>query len=139
MINKNLALIALVVFAAGCGLEARTYVMTKDRVGLDQTNGNGGCVVGKCPPAPAPKETTRKVYVLEVTKPVPESEVQKIEATAVNAITETVETPPVANAAPAQSAPAASENAATAASPQAVVPVVGELPGTCLLVGNTRA
>ena len=36
MLNKNLALIALVVFAAGCGMETRTYVMTKDRVGLDQ-------------------------------------------------------------------------------------------------------
>ena len=71
MMNKNLALMVLVIFAAGCGLETRTYVMTKDRVGLDQTNGNGGCVVGKCPPAPAPKETTRKVYVLEITKPVP--------------------------------------------------------------------
>ena len=93
MMNKNLALMILVIFAAGCGLETRTYVMTKDRVGLDQTNGNGGCVVGKCPPAPAPKETTRKVYVLEITKPVPESEVQKIEQNAANAIVET--TPPV--------------------------------------------
>ena len=93
MMNKNLALMVLVIFAAGCGLETRTYVMTKDRVGLDQTNGNGGCVVGKCPPAPAPKETTRKVYVLEITKPVPESEVQKIEQNAANAIVET--TPPV--------------------------------------------
>ncbi len=90
MLNKNLALIVLVVFAAGCGLETRTYVMTKDRVGLDQNNGNGGCVMGKCPPAPAPKETTRKVYVLELTRPVPESEVQKIEETAVNAITDRI-------------------------------------------------
>ena len=51
MLNKSLALIILAVFAAGCGLETRTYVMTKDRVGLDQGNGNGGCVMGKCPPA----------------------------------------------------------------------------------------
>src|ERR1700689_5473039 len=97
MLNKNLALIILVVFAAGCGLEARTYVITKDRVGLDQGNGNGGCVMGKCPPAPAPTETTRKVYVLEITKPVPESEVQKIEATAVDAITADAPTPPVSS------------------------------------------
>ena len=76
MLNKNLALIILVVFAAGCGLETKTYVITKDRVGLDQGNGNGGCVMGKCPPAPAPTETTRKVYVLEITRPVPESEAQ---------------------------------------------------------------
>ncbi len=107
MLNKNLALITLVIFAAGCGLETRTYVMTKDRVGLDQGSGNGGCVMGKCPPAPAPKETTRKVYVLEITKPVPESEVQKIEQTAANAIVESVQTPPVSNTVPAESAPVA--------------------------------
>ena len=115
MLNKNLALITLVIFAAGCGLETRTYVMTKDRVGLDQTNGNAGCVVGKCPPAPIPTKTTRKVYVLEITKPVPESEVQKIEANAVNAITET--TPPATN------------TTVAAPAPEVVVPVVGELPG----------
>src|SRR5271170_2202309 len=107
MLNKNLALITLVIFGAGCGLEARTYVMTKDRVGLDQGNGNGGCVLGKCPAPPAPTETTRKVYVLEITKPVPESEVRKIEETAVNAI---VDTPSPSSAAPVESAPAASDN-----------------------------
>ena len=53
MLNRKLAVVVLVVFAAGSGLETRTYVMTKDRVGLDQGNGNGGCVIGKCPPAPA--------------------------------------------------------------------------------------
>ncbi len=105
MLNKNLALITLVIFAAGCGLETRTYVMTKDRVGLDQNNGNGGCVVGKCPPAPVSTKTTRKVYVLEITKPVPESEVQKIEQTAANAIAESAQTPPVSNTVPAESAP----------------------------------
>ena len=104
----------LVIFAAGCGLETRTYVMTKDRVGLDQNTGNGGCVVGKCPPAPAPKETTRKIYVLEITKPVPESEVRKIEQNAVSAITEPVETSPALNAEPAESA--------SAPSPQVVAP-----------------
>jgi nucleoid-associated protein YgaU len=121
MLNKNLTLIALVIFAAGCGLETRTYVITRDRVGLDQTNGNGGCVVGKCPPAPAPKETTRKVYVLEITKPVPESEVQKIEKNAVDAIT--ADTPPTSGVAPAESAPAEAENAQPAAP---AVPVVGD-------------
>ena len=127
MLNKNLVLITLVIFAAGCGLETRSYVITKDRVGLEQNNGNGGCVMGKCPPAPAPKETTRKVYVLEITKPVPESEVQKIESTAVNAITESVVTSPTT-----QVAPAAVVNAPQAASSQVVVPVVGELPGTAV-------
>jgi nucleoid-associated protein YgaU len=115
MTNKNLALIILVIFAAGCGLETRTYVMTKDRVGLGSNNGNGGCIMGKCPPAPAPKETTRKVYVLEITKPVPESEVQKIEQTAVNANTESAEKAPASNAAPAESASAASSEAAAPA------------------------
>jgi len=127
MFNKSLALIVLVVFAAGCGLETRTYVMTKPRVGLDQGNGNGGCVLGKCPPASAPAETTRKVYVLEITKPVPESEVQKIEETAVNAITETTVTPPATQTAPALSA--APENVQPqSAAP--VIPVIGETPGS---------
>ena len=63
---------------------------------------------------------------MEITKPVPESEVQKIETTAVNAITEPVETPPTSNAAPAASAPAA-DNTQTQAAP--VVPVIGETPG----------
>jgi nucleoid-associated protein YgaU len=125
MLNKNLVLITLVIFAAGCGIETRTYVMTKDRVGLDQNNGNGGCVVGKCPPSPPPAETTRKVYVLEITRPVPESEVQKIEQTAVTAITESADTPPTSGVAPAESAPAAPDNAQPAA---AVVPVVGDEP-----------
>jgi nucleoid-associated protein YgaU len=121
MLNKNLVLIALVIFAAGCGTEMRTYVITKDRVGLDQNGGNGGCVIGKCPAPPPPAETTRKVYVLEITRPVPESEVQKIEQTAVNAITESVETPPTSGVAPAETEPAASDNSQPAA---AVVPVV---------------
>lgn len=124
MLNKNLILITLVIFAAGCGIETRTYVMTKDRVGLDQNGGNGGCVVGKCPPPPPPAETTRKVYVLEITRPVPESEVQKIEQTAVNAITGSVDTPPTSGVAPAESAPAAPDNVQPAA--EVVVPVVGD-------------
>ena len=135
MLNKNLALITLVVFAAGCGLEARTYVMTKPRVGLGSGNGNGGCFMGKCSPAPTPTETTRKVYVLEITKPFPESEVQKIEETAVNAITET--TPSATDAAPVETAPATEGTgniSQPAAAAQPVVPVVGEEPGTAAAV-----
>jgi len=127
MLNKNLALVILVFFAAGCGTEVRTYVMTKDRVGLDQGSGNGGCIVGKCSPPPTPTKTTRKVYVLEITRPVPESEVQKIEATAVNAITETNEAPPVTGVTPVESAPAATDNSQAAPAP-VVVPVVGDQP-----------
>ena len=127
MLKKNLALLTLVIFAAGCGIEARTYVMTKDRVGLDQTGGNGGCVVGKCPPPPPPTERTRKVYVLELTKPVPESEVQKIEATAVGAIAD-ASTPATAPAAPVDNTPAAPDTAQAAAATQPVIPVIGDEP-----------
>ena len=121
MLNKSLAFIVLAVFAAGCGMEAHTYVMTRDRVGYDQI-GNGGCVMGKCSPAPAPTEKTRKIYVLELTRPVPESEVQKIESNAVSAITETTVTPPAATA----SNPAASGATVTegAQQPAAAAPVV---------------
>jgi nucleoid-associated protein YgaU len=126
MLNKNLALLTLVVFAAGCGLETRTYVMTKPRVGLDQGNGNGGCVMGKCSAAPAPAETTRKVYVLEITRPVPESEVRKIEETAVNAI---VDTPAATETAPAEAAPVAAPAAAdNSQAAQPVIPVIGDEP-----------
>ena len=133
MLNKNLALLVLVIFAAGCGLETRTYVMTKDRVGLDQNTGNGGCFMGKCPPASTPKETTRKVYVLELTKPVPESEVKKIEETAVNAITETTDKPPVSNNTAAGSGSVASDVPPAPVAHGVAVPVIGELPGQ----GNT--
>ncbi len=126
MLNKNLALVVLVVFAAGCGTEVRTYVMTKNRVGLDRGNGNGGCVVGTCPPPAAPAETTRKVYVLEITKPVPESEVRKIEETAANAIVDTQATPSTPQA--AQAAVVPSEN--TQNNNPAPNVRVGELPGS---------
>ena len=134
MLNKNLVLIALVVFATGCGLETRTYVMTKDRVGLDQ-NGNAGCVVGKCAPV-VPTKTTRKVYVLEITKPVPESEVQKIEQTAVTAI---VDTPATSNGAAAANTPAAAVNPQPAAAPERVIPVVGDEPASAATVDQAGA
>jgi nucleoid-associated protein YgaU len=129
MVNKNLALVILVILASGCGTEFKTYVMTKPRVGLDEAGGNGGCVVGKCLPAPGPAETTRKVYVLEITRPVPESEVQKIERKAVEAITEqSTDQPPASESTEPEAVPADTSSAATADSgPQ--VPVVGELPG----------
>jgi nucleoid-associated protein YgaU len=134
MLKKNLILTVLVVFAAGCGIEAKTYVMTKSRVGLDQTGGNAGCLMGQCPPASPPLKTTRKVYVLELTRPVPESEVKKIEENAVNAITEGAPSSGTANAAPASNppAPTATDNTSNtppASSPQPTVPVMGELPG----------
>ncbi|MBF0504332.1 MAG: LysM peptidoglycan-binding domain-containing protein [Candidatus Omnitrophica bacterium] len=135
MLNKNFILIILSVFAAGCGLEAHTYVMNKNRVGYDQIK-NGGCLEGKCPQV-EPAEKTRKIYVLEVTKPVPESEVRKIEESAVNAITDTTAKPPASGASaasePAASAPAASAPAAT--TPAVVVPVVGDQPAPAAVTG----
>jgi nucleoid-associated protein YgaU len=126
MLNKNVVLIVLSFFAAGCGLETHTYVMTKDRVGYDQIK-NGGCVMGQCPPAPAPAEKTRKIYVLEVTKPVPESEVQKIEQKAVSAIAETTPTPPVSSAAGTPAASASSVGSKSA-QPAVVIPVIEDQP-----------
>ena len=43
MLNKNLILGVIAVFLTGCGYQMRTYVMTKDRVGLDRGNGNLPC------------------------------------------------------------------------------------------------
>jgi len=76
---KFLTLILLAVFAAGCGIKAETYVMTKERADITSTSGgNGGFLMGK-PQYTEPQKKTRKVYVLELTKPIPEKEVKKIE------------------------------------------------------------
>lgn len=109
---KNLMLMVLSVFAAGCGYQAHTYVMEKPRIGYDQV-GNGGCVMGKCPAPAEPLEKTRRVYVLELTKPVPESEVQNIESQAISAVTERV---PAPSSTPASVEPA-SESIAPSAAP----------------------
>ena len=78
MLNKLLAVIVLAVFAAGCGVKAETYVMTKERVDQHR-DGNNGCLSGECTPAPTPEKTTRKVYVLEVSKPVGETKGKQVE------------------------------------------------------------
>lgn len=131
MFNKYLSLAVLGLFAAGCGLEAKTYVMTKPRVGLDQ-GGNAGCLTGKCE-SPAPAKTTRKVYVLELTKPVPESEVRKIEEKAVDVITE-----PAPASTAASTAFPQEEETPPAAEPRVNVPVVGELPGEAQSSGSAQ-
>jgi nucleoid-associated protein YgaU len=123
MLNKSLALIVLVIFAAGCGVESRTYVMTRERVGLERGEGNGGCVVGSCPPAELPQKTTRKVYVWELTKPVPESEVRKIEESAAS----TVVSSPSTSSEETSYASMAQEEAS--ASNQIIVPAVGDVQG----------
>jgi nucleoid-associated protein YgaU len=74
---KYLSLVVLVAFAAGCGVKAQHYVMTKERTDVEAT-GNAGSLMGKSEYVP-PSKKTRKVYVLEMSKPVPESEVRKIE------------------------------------------------------------
>jgi len=129
MLIKNLALLSLVVFAAGCGIEAKTYVMDKPRVGIDLTSGNGGCIYGKCPPQTISKPT-RRTYVLELTRPVPESEVQKLEQTAVTAIIDTPSAPPASSD---STAPAAAADSAPAAVPaEPVIPVIGDQPAAAV-------
>ncbi len=73
--------VIFVIFAAGCGLKnikAETYVMTKPRVDIQQGAGNAGYLMGT-PKYDEPVKKTRKVYILEVTKALPEGEVKKIE------------------------------------------------------------
>ena len=78
MVLKFLSVIVLLVFASGCGLRAQTYVMTKPRVGIEKGQGNAGYLSGT-PVYVEPERKTRRVYVLELTKPIPEKEVKKIE------------------------------------------------------------
>ncbi len=78
MWTRFLSLMVLLAFGAGCGLHAQTYVMTKPRVGIEKGTGNAGYLTGT-PVYVEPQEKTRKVYVLEITKAVPESEVKKVE------------------------------------------------------------
>ncbi len=83
---KYLSLVVLVIFAAGCGVKAQTYVMTKERTDVE-SSGNAGFLSGTAQ-YQAPQKKTRKVYVLEVSKPVPESEAKKIEQEVSKQITE---------------------------------------------------
>ncbi len=78
MLSRFLCLMMVLVFAAGCGIKAQTYVMTKDRVGIEKGNGNAGYLTGT-PQYIEPVKKTRKIYVLELTKAIPEKEVKKIE------------------------------------------------------------
>ncbi len=80
MLTRFAFLMLAVVFAAGCGIKAETYVMTKDRVGITSNGGNAGYLSGT-PQFQEPLKKTRKVYVLEVSRPLPESEIKKIEQT----------------------------------------------------------
>lgn len=70
------SVVILAVFAAGCGLKAQTYVLNKDRADIEDS-GNAGFVAGSGE-YQEPEKKTRKVYVLELSKPASESEVKKI-------------------------------------------------------------
>ncbi len=67
-----------VLSIAGCGIKAQNYVQIRDRADIQATGGNAGVLMGTAN-YQEPEKKTRKVYVLELTKPVPESEVKKIE------------------------------------------------------------
>lgn len=74
---KRLVVIACIGALSGCGLKAQTYVMTKERSDI-ATEGNGGYISGQGHVNEVPRKT-RKVYVFELTKSIPEKEVKKIE------------------------------------------------------------
>ncbi len=78
MLTKLLSLLVLLAFAAGCGIKAQTYVMTKERVGIEKGPGNAGYLAGE-PQYIEPQKKTRQIYVLELSKAVGESEVKKVE------------------------------------------------------------
>ena len=102
-----LTVLLIAVFAVGCGVRAQTYVMTKDRVGVDYKGGNAGYLKGN-PQYQEPVKKTRKVYILELSKPVSESEVRKIQEQTTTQIQEvkTQENIPMPHAGPAASADA---------------------------------
>ena len=85
--GRMLGIIILAVVAAGCGIKAETYVMTKDRVGIDKLTGNGGYLKGD-PKFVSPEKKTRKIYVLELSKPVHEEADKKIQETTTTTVSE---------------------------------------------------
>ena len=98
--KQLLGIIILAVVAAGCGVKAQTYVMTKERTDIE-SGGNTGSLMGKGNYV-VPEKKTRKVYVLEVSKPVPAGEVKKIEQEISKQSTEvSTESAPVSTAASA--------------------------------------
>ncbi len=79
MLKNTVMVVMLALVAAGCGgVKAQTYVMTTKRVDITNKDGNAGYISGQAQ-YQEPVRKTRKVYVLELTKPVPESEVKKVE------------------------------------------------------------
>ncbi len=91
MLTRFLFLVLAVIFAAGCGIKAQTYVMTKDRVNIAPNGGNVGYLTGKGV-YQEPEKKTRQVYVLEVSKPASAPKVKKTEETVSKTTTQTVAT-----------------------------------------------
>lgn len=90
---KFLSILTVVALCAGCGIKAQTYVMTRERADI-QPVGNGGFIAGKGT-VQEPERKTRKVYVLEFTKNIPEGEVKKIEQETSTQTTQQVEKPEI--------------------------------------------
>jgi nucleoid-associated protein YgaU len=81
MFSQLFAILVLSVVATGCGVQAHTYVMKKERADIENlSEGNAGYIRGT-PQYQEPDRKTRKIYVLEVTKALKEGEVKKIEET----------------------------------------------------------
>ncbi|MDO8675586.1 MAG: LysM peptidoglycan-binding domain-containing protein [Candidatus Omnitrophota bacterium] len=88
MFKRFLFLVLAVIFAAGCGIKAQTYVMTKDRVDIGPS-GNAGSLTGSGT-YQEPEKKTRKVYVLEVSKPASVPKAKKAGETASQTTTQAV-------------------------------------------------
>ncbi len=81
MFSQLFAILILSVAASGCGVQAHTYVMKKERADIENlSEGNAGYLKGS-PQYQEPERKTRKVYVLEVSKATKEGAVKKIEET----------------------------------------------------------
>jgi len=114
MFSRFLFLVLAVIFTAGCGVKAQTYVMTKDRVNIAPNGGNVGYLTGKGV-YQEPEKKTRQVYVLEVSKPASVPGVKKTKETVSKTTTQAVAAdqaenmpPAIEKAGPTPSAPAAS-------------------------------
>ena len=88
MFKRFLFLVLAVIFAAGCGIKAQTYVMTKDRVDIGPS-GNAGFLAGSGT-YQEPEKKTRKVYVLEVSNPAAVPKAKKAGETASQTTTQAV-------------------------------------------------
>ncbi len=80
MLKNILLVLGAAVLVSGCaGVKAKTYVMTTERVDIkNNKEGNAGYISGEGAYV-EPEKKTRKIYVLELTKPIAEGDVKKIQ------------------------------------------------------------